>query len=96
MSAETKQKIGIFSVLKNLFNSETDIEDYDDVELPKELKDALKDLKGKEDRAEQPVNVETKKSSSNAGFAPKIDPKTEEAMRKMHNQQVSKEEDRER
>ena len=95
MSTETKSKTGIFAILKNLFNSEPDIENYDDVKLSPELEDALKALKGKEYKAEQPINVDTKKSS-NAGLAPKIDPKTEEAMRKMHNQQVRKEEDRER
>ena len=95
MSTETKSKTGIFAILKNLFNSEPDIEDYDDVTLPPALEEALKARKGEEDKAAQPINAKT---SSNAGLAPKIDPKTEEAMRKMHNQQVNREleEDRER
>ena len=72
MSTETKQRMGIFSVLKNMFNSEIDVVDYEDVKLSPELEDALKSLKGKEEKAEQPINVDTKKSS-NSGFAPKID-----------------------
>lgn len=85
MSTETKQRTNIFAVLKNMFSSEPDIED-NDIELPSELQDVLKGLKSKEESVERAINVETRKSSKNGGFTKKIDPKTEQAMRAMHNQ----------
>lgn len=95
MSTNTKQKNNIFAVLKNMFSSEPDIEE-DDVELPTDLKDALKELEGAEKEAEQAIHTEARRSSNNGGFAPKINPRTEEAMRKMHNQvQQKTPEDRE-
>ena len=90
MSTETKQRANIFAVLKNMFSSEPDIEDYDDIELPSELKNTLKGLKTQEENVEKAINVETRKSSKNGGFTKKIDPKTEQAMRIMHNQVTDK------
>ena len=83
MSTETKQKTNIFAVLKNIFSSEPDIEDYSEEVLTPELKDALKDLEAREKQVERPINATTQTTKS--GFAKKVDPKTEEAMRRMHN-----------
>lgn len=81
----TTRKIGIISVFKSLFSSEIDVEDYDDVTLPKELADARKSLESKENKVKQGFN------SNKGGIAPKINPKTEEAMRAMHNKVVNRE-----
>lgn len=84
MSTETKNRTNIFAVLKNMFSSEPDIEEYDE-KLPEELSSVLKSLEEREKRAEQPIHTENN-SSKKGGFTKKIDPKTEEAMRRMHNQ----------
>lgn len=85
MSTETKQRANIFAVLKNMFSSEPDIDDCEDIELPSELKDALKELESREKIAEQAINMESS-SSKKGGFSKKINPNTEKAMRAMHNQ----------
>lgn len=83
MSAQSKQRTNILTVLKNIFSSEPDIEEYNEDILPPELRAALEELDGKEKEIERPINVTTQKTK--AGFAKKVDPKTEEAMRRMHN-----------
>lgn len=82
MNTKTK-KMSIFSVL---FGSGIDVEDYENITLPKELVDAKQALKAKENKVNQGFNTTNK-----GGFAKKIDPKTEEAMRAMHSKVVKKE-----
>ena len=89
MATATK-RMNIFRIL---FSSGIDIEDYENVTLPKELADTRRALEAKERKIEQGFN------SSKGGFAKRIDPKTEEAMRAMHNRVVNREQktsDRER
>lgn len=79
----SKTKINILAVLKNIFSSEPDIQETNDDLLPPELKAALAELDGKEKEIEKPINVVAPKSKNS--FAKRVNPKTEEAMRKMHN-----------
>lgn len=96
MSAITKPRTNIFAAIGSLFSSGIDIEVNEDIKLPEELNDALKALANKEANVEQAINV-ANNSSKRGGFAKKINPNTEKAMRAMHKevkQQVV--EDRER
>ena len=81
MATATK-KINIFRVL---FGSGVDIEDYEDVTLPKELADVRKSIELKEKEVRKGFN------SNKGGIAPKINPDTEKAMRAMHSKVVKKE-----
>lgn len=81
MEAVAKKR-NIFSIL---FSSEPDVEDYEDVVLPKELADVRKSLEIKENEVKKGFN-----STNKGGFAKKINPKTEEAMRAMHSKVVNK------
>ena len=81
MATATK-KTNIFSVL---FSSGIDVEDYEDVILPKELAEAKKAIEVKENEVKKGFNA------SKGGFRTKINPKTEEAMRAMHSKVVNKE-----
>ena len=85
MSATTK-KFGILEVFKSMFSSGVDIEDYEEVTLPKELEAAKKSIEARESKVKQGFN-----SANKGGFAKKIDPKTEEAMRAMHSKVVKRE-----
>lgn len=87
MNTQTK-RIGILDLFRTMFSSEPDIDDYEDVVLPTELQDTLKSLSSKEDEVKKGFNSGNK--STKGGFAKKIDPKTEEAMRAMHNKVASK------
>ena len=81
----TAKKVGILEIFKVMFSSEPDIEDYESVTLPKELSDVRKKLEVKESEVIKGFN-----SSNKGGFAKKINPKTEEAMRAMHSKVVNK------
>ena len=81
MATATKR----MSIFRALFGSGVDIEDYEDVVLPKELADARKAIELKEKEIRRGFN------SNKGGIAPKINPKTEEAMRAMHSKVVNKE-----
>lgn len=99
MGVGTKSKNSILAVLKNMFSSEPDIEDYEDVKLSPELEETLKSLKEQEDKAEQAINVDSKKSS-NGGFAQKVDTKELDSrmqkMREIHDKVRTDEERGER
>ena len=82
MSTATK-KMNIFRIL---FSSGIDVEDYENITLPKELQDVKESLKAKEQKVELGFN-----SAPKGGFKTKIDPKTEKAMREMHSKVVKKE-----
>jgi len=82
----TTKRLGILEVFKNMFSSEPDIEDYESVILPKELEDTRKSIEIRENKVKQGFNSETK-----GGFAKKINPDTEKAMRAMHSKVVKKE-----
>lgn len=89
MATATKR----MSIFRVLFSSGIDVEDYEDVILPKELADVRKAIELKEKEIKKGFN------SNKGGIAPKINPKTEEAMRAMHSKVVNKEQktsDRER
>ncbi len=90
MNTNTKSKNNIFTALKNMFRSGPDIEDVEDIELSADLNDALKNLEKAEKGAEQAIYTETRKSSNNGGFTQKINPRTEEAMRKIYNQEKNR------
>lgn len=81
MATATK-KMSIFRVL---FGSGIDVEDYSDVTLPKELEEVRKSIELREKEVRKGFN------SNKGGIAPKINPKTEEAMRAMHSKVVNKE-----
>jgi len=80
MATATKR----MSIFRALFASGIDVEDYDDVTLPKELADVRKSIELKEKEIRKGFN------SNKGGIAPKINPKTEEAMREMHSRVVSR------
>lgn len=81
MATETK-KMNIF---KALFASGIDVEDYEEVTLPKELEDARKALNEKEEDVKKGFNLG--KTSKNVG-AKKVDSldKRVEAMRPKHDE----------
>lgn len=81
MSTGTKQINNILAVLKNVFNSEPG--EYDAEELPLNLVETLNSLHKEEVEVEKPFNDIKAESSNNGGFAKRINPKTEEAMRRM-------------
>ena len=81
MGTATK-RMNIFRVL---FGSGIDVEDYENVTLPRELQDAQKAIEARATKIKSGFNSATK-----GGFAKKIDPKTEEAMRAMHNKVTNK------
>lgn len=81
MATATKK----MSIFRALFGSGIDVEDYEDVVLPKELADVRKSIELKEKEIRKGFN------SNKGGIAPKINPDTEKAMRAMHNKVVNKE-----
>ena len=85
MSTNTK-RLGIIEIFKNMFSSEPDIEDYEAIALPEELKRVQESIDEK-----SVVEAFNSGKSSKGGFAKKINPKTEEAMRAMHNRVVKRE-----
>lgn len=98
MSTETnKIKINPFMALVGIFSTEH-IEN--DVELSPELKEAQLSADKKMNKSSEPINVNTGKTNKKSGFGNKINPKTQEAMRAMHNKvqsaSVEKEEEKER
>ena len=95
MSTITKSRTSFLSVFKSLFSSGIDVEECEEISLPTELSDALKALSNKESNVEQAINV-TNNSSKKGGFAKKINPNTEKAMRAMYNEVQRTVEDRER
>ena len=92
----TITKTNMFSAIARLFSSEIDIENEEDVNLDQELLDVLKSLASKEAKVAQPINAADNKASKRGGFAKKISPNTEKAMRALHQQVQEKVEDRER
>ena len=82
MATATKR----MNIFKTLFGTYIDVEDYENVTLPKELVDARKILETREKKIQQGFNSETK-----GGFAKKINPNTEKAMRAMHSKVINKE-----
>lgn len=82
MATATKK----MSIFRALFGSGVDIEDYEEVTLPKELADIRKTIELKEKEITKGFN-----SSNKGGIAPKINPDTEKAMRAMHSKVVNKE-----
>lgn len=96
MSTVARPRTNIFKALAGFFSTGTDIE-VEDIQLPAELRDALKSLEIKEQQAELAINSNTSKKGGKGGFAKKINPNTEKAMRAMHNQVKEKKvEDKER
>ncbi len=92
MSTEIKSKNRFIDIFKSIFSSESDIDSYENIALPSELRDTLRRLESDENEVGKAINiVDTKKSSGNSGISPKINPDTEKAMRKIHNQQIHKE-----
>ena len=81
MATATKR----MSIFRALFGSGVDIEDYETVALPKELADARKAIEAREKEVRKGFN------SNKGGIAPKINPKTEEAMRAMHSKVLNRE-----
>ena len=96
MSTITKSRTNIFAAIGSLFSSGIDVESIDETELPEELNDVLESLSNKERNVEQAINVASN-SSKRGGFAKKINPNTEKAMRAIHKEVEQKvSEDRER
>ena len=96
MSTITKPRTNIFAAIGSLFSSGIDVEENEDIKLPEELSDALKSLANKEAKVEETINVASN-SSKRGGFAKKINPNTEKAMRAIHKEVEQKvSEDRER
>ena len=96
MSAISKPRTNIFAAIGSLFSSGIDVEENEDIKLPEELSDALKSLANKEAKVEETINVASN-SSKRGGFAKKINPNTEKAMRAIHKEVEQKvSEDRER
>lgn len=97
MSTETKRiRINPFIALADVFSIGTDIEED---KLEPELKKAQLNADKKMDESSEPINVNVGKTNKKGGFGNKINPKTEEAMRVMHNKVQSaadKEEEKER
>ena len=85
MSTITKTRTNIFAAIGSLFSSGIDVEGNEEIKLPTELSDVLKSLSSKETSVEQAINV-ANSSSKKGGFAKKINPNTEKAMRAMHNE----------
>ena len=81
MATATKK----MSIFRALFGSGIDVEDYEEVTLPKELADVRKSIELQEKEIRKGFN------SNKAGIAPKINPDTEKAMRAMHSKVVNKE-----
>ena len=97
MSTKIKSKNKFIDIFKSIFSSEPDIDSYENIALPSELRDTLRRLESDENEVGNAINiVDTKKSSGSSQISHKINPDTEKAMRKIHNQQIHKEEDRER
>ena len=91
MSTIAKKK-NIFSIL---FSSEIDVDEYDysDIKLPSELEVTLESINKKEENIKKGFNSGSNKSGIAAKV--KINPKTEAAMRKKHEEVLKKAEDRE-
>ena len=89
---KTESKNRFTDIFASIFSSEPDIDGYENTALPTELKSTLKNLEKSEEEVGQAINiVNTKKSSGSSGISPKINPDTEKAMRKIHNEQIQKE-----
>ena len=92
MDTETKKVPSLIMALKNVFGTGIDINEDNEITLIPELKNALDSINTK--IVEQPIHTENKSEKKGGGFATKINPKTEKAMRKIHNQ-LKEKEDRE-
>lgn len=79
--------MGLVTAIRSLWNSEI-IENYEDIELPPELKKAQEAI----DEKKIVEGFNSKEKTSKGGFAKKINPDTEKAMRAMHSKVAQRDE----
>lgn len=95
MNTTTKKKNSFIGALIEMFKTGDD-ETYESLksELPDDLKKTLADLKKEEEKIQKSIVFENK-SENKVDFANEINPKTKAAMRKMYNEAVKEDKNKE-